>query len=577
VIKKLNLILNKEQKLRLKLLILSSFPLILLEAISISSLPIFLITILKPSKIFQHLDLYYLENLIINMPVAERSFYGLLMVLFIFLTKTIYNLFFNYFELNTIKKINLEHSNKIYSHYLKEDYLFYIQNNPSKLIQNIDDVKRSTSAIFSVFHIVKETILIFVMVSILIFTKPSIIIIIALIFSLPVIFFLSYFKSILKTKGKIAKESRILRLKNLQESFSLIKFIKIIGNYEYIKKNFELQNHRAFHQDTIATFIARTPRILLEFVTVLAISVIILFLLKNDNSFEAILPLLSLIVITLVRFMPAIGTILVSSNQYKFHHVSITNIYNIFNTINHRLSKKKNINLNTQSKVGIVFEKKIEFSKVEFSYPNSNVIHLKNINFNIDKNSKTGIKGPTGSGKSTLISLLLGLLKPNKGEIRTDKFNIHKNLREWQSIIGYVPQTTHLVDDTIKKNICFGIQEDQIDIKKLEKVINISGLDDFINSRQYKFDTIIGHDGTRLSGGQLQRIGIARALYLNPKILVLDEPTSSLDRITEEKIFENILSLDNLTVILISHNPKIIEKCDNVLIMDNKTVISNRM
>lgn len=173
--------------------------------------------------------------------------------------------------------------------------------------------------------------------------------------------------------------------------------------------------------------------------------------------------------------------------------------------------------------------------------------------------------------------MLLGLLKPNKGEIRTDKFNIHKNLREWQSIIGYVPQTTHLVDDTIKKNICFGIQEDQIDIKKLEKVINISGLDDFINSRQYKFDTIIGHDGTRLSGGQLQRIGIARALYLNPKILVLDEPTSSLDRITEEKIFENILSLDNLTVILISHNPKIIEKCDNVLIMDNKTVISNRM
>ena len=204
-------------------------------------------------------------------------------------------------------------------------------------------------------------------------------------------------------------------------------------------------------------------------------------------------------------------------------------------------------------------------------------IWSKKFKFCDKKNSKTGIKGPTGSGKSTLIALLLGLLKPARGEIKVDNDDIHKNLRGWQKGIGYVPQTIHLLDDTIKKNICFGINEDKIDNLKLKKVIEISGIDEFINRQPNKLNTIIGHDGTRISGGQLQRIGIARALYLDPKILILDEPTSSLDKITEENIINRILSLNELTVILISHNSKIIEKCDNVLVLKDQTVICNKL
>ena len=173
--------------------------------------------------------------------------------------------------------------------------------------------------------------------------------------------------------------------------------------------------------------------------------------------------------------------------------------------------------------------------------------------------------------------MLLGLLKPKNGEIKIDNNNIHNNLRGWQKSIGYVPQTTHLLDDSIKKNICFGIDDDKIDNEKLEKAIKISGIDEFINNQPNRLDTIIGHDGGRISGGQLQRIGIARALYLDPKILILDEPTSSLDAITEENIINKILSLDELTVILISHNPKIIEKCDNILTLKDQTVVCNKM
>ena len=407
---------------------------------------------------------------------------------------------------------------------------------------------------------------------ILAITEPTILIVIILIFSLPITFFVTYFRHTLKVKGEIAKKSRILRLKNLQESFSLIKFIKIIGNLDYVKKNFELQNFRALHQDTVAAFIRRAPRILLELITVLAICLIILFLFKSGKSFESMLPLLTLLVVSLVRFIPSVGIILIGINQYKFHHVSLTNIYNIFSEHNKKIKQQnfKYIKNNTFEK--IIFEKNIEFFDVEFSYPNSDKYSLKNVNFIINKNSKIGINGPTGSGKSTLIALLLGLLKPHKGKIKIDNIDIHENLRAWQNNIGYVPQTTHLIDDTIKKNICFGVNEDQIDFDMLNKVINISGIDEFINTQPNKLNTIVGHDGTRLSGGQLQRIGIARALYLNPKILILDEPTSSLDKDTEEKIIQKILSLKEITVILISHNPRIIEKCDSVLIMKDKTV-----
>ena len=451
MIKKINAILDSKQKSRMILFILSSLPLIFLETISISSLPIYLITILNPSKIFEFIDYQNLENIILNMSLTERSMYGLVIIFFIFLTKAIYHLLYNYLEFNTKKKINLEHSNRIYSYYLNESYLFHTQNNPSKLIQNVADVQRSTSVIFSIFNIFNELILIFSIIGILAFSEPKILLIILLIFSLPVIFFLTYFKKTLKQKGEIAKKSRILILKNLQESFSLIKFIKIIGNQEYIKKNFELQNFRSLHQETIVAIIGRTPRIILELVTVLSISLIILFLFRSGQSFESMIPLLTLLVVSLVRFIPSVGIILVDINQYKFHHVSLSNIYNIFKYQDEKIKEKKVSNSDENINKEIFLKKDIQFFDVDFSYPDSIKSGLKNLSFVIKKNSKTGIKGPTGSGKSTLIALLLGLLKPARGEIKVDNDNIHKNLRGWQKGIGYVPQTIHLLDDTIKK------------------------------------------------------------------------------------------------------------------------------
>ena len=187
--KKIFTILSKSQKIRLVLLILSSLPLIFLETISLSSLPIYLLSIINPSKIFEYVENKNLENFVLDIPLSDRALYGVIIIFLIFFAKAIYNLFYNYFELNLVKKINLEHSSKIFSFYLNESFLFHTQNNPSKLIQNIDDVKRSTSVIFSVLNIVKELVLILAIIVVLLFSDPFILTITISIFSLPVIFF----------------------------------------------------------------------------------------------------------------------------------------------------------------------------------------------------------------------------------------------------------------------------------------------------------------------------------------------------------------------------------------------------
>jgi len=568
MIYKIYKVLNKSQRYKIGLLFCISLPLIFLETISIGSLPVYILAIIDPTTIIEFFNSESLKYFLRNMSIEQRSFYGLIIIVGIFSLKALYSFFFNYYELNILKKINLEHAHKLYSYYLNQRMIFFTKNNPSKLIQDIDDVKRSSAVIFSVFGILKEIFIILIIMSMLIFTNIKILLITISIFLLPIIFFLTFFKKNLKSRGEIAKKFRNLRLKNLQESFSLMKFIKIIRGEELSLKTFNQNHYRAVNQDTMITFISRLPRIILELFSVIAISIVVYFLFKTSLNFETILPILTLLVISLLRFIPSIGSILVAINSYKFHQVTLDNLYKIFQNIDND-HKTKIKRIDDQDKNEFEFNQIIEFKDVNFSYEKSNKKILKNINFQIKKNQKIGITGPSGSGKSTLLSLLLGLVEPESGLIKCDDQNIFQNLKFWQKKIGYVPQTIHLLDDSIKNNICYGVNIKEINDLNLKNAIQISEINKFIDDLPNKIDTWIGHEGSRISGGQLQRIGIARAMYLNPSILILDEPTSSLDEENEEKIINKLFSMPNITIIMISHNSKILNKCDQVLNLEN--------
>ena len=249
--------------------------------------------------------------------------------------------------------------------------------------------------------------------------------------------------------------------------------------------------------------------------------------------------------------MPAISLLIISINTLKFAGVGKDSILNEIKNI-------KNDNFNAEQKNNDpkpTFKESIKIQNLNFKYDKTEKLVLRDINLEINPGEKIAIIGASGAGKSTLINILVGLLQPSAGNIYVDKESIFKNLKNWQSIISYIPQNIYLIDDTIENNITFSTDNDKIDQKWLDDVLRISKIHNDIYKLKDKTKTLVGDRGIRFSGGQKQRIAIARAIFKKPQILIMDEPTSGLDKETEEILFNNILSVSkNITLIVISHN-----------------------
>ena len=306
------------------------------------------------------------------------------------------------------------------------------------------------------------------------------------------------------------------------------------------------------------------PRFIIEGVAFGGMILLILLLISRGGQFINIVPILALYAIVGYRLIPAFQNIYEAYSRIRFSNAVSDSIYNDL------------INLKTTENLidveALPFNKKIELSNLNFSYPNSNRIILKNISLKIPANSKVAIVGATGSGKTTLVDIILGLLDPNEGSLYIDSLQINnENKKKWQKNIGYVPQQISLLDDSVIANIAYGVKKEDIDYKAVEKAAIISNIHNFITQKlpnQYK--TFLGEKGVKISGGERQRIGIARALYHKPKLLILDESTNSLDFDTERLIIKEILNLDyKVTIVMITHRLNTIENFDTIFFIDS--------
>ena len=269
--------------------------------------------------------------------------------------------------------------------------------------------------------------------------------------------------------------------------------------------------------------------------------------------------------IGLLKLLPNILRIFSSYQQFKYLIPQVEIVNNsIFQAIN-----EKKFNLDLDKKKEINFKQSIELKDVTFNFNKIKI--LNNINFKIFKNSFIGIQGESGAGKSTFLNILAGLLIPTSGKILIDGNEFNLSTRNWQNKIGYVSQDTHLVDDTIKANIAFGKDRNKIDEKLISSCLAKAGLNDYVNNLPNKLDTLVGENGVKISGGQAQRIGLARALFNNPEILILDEPTNSLDKDNEIKIIETLKKFKNqITIIIVSHNADPLEIADTKFALKRK-------
>ena len=512
-------------------------------------------------------NIYQTNSIKNNFIIAGLTFFTL-----IFLIKTIFYIFLIYMQTNLKNNVIQSISQKLYSGYLGLDYIFHTMRNSANLKQNIIEETDVFSSVFnSILIIITESIILIFISLFLIFYNLEISTII-------VTFLIAISYIILKlTKPKLTiwGSERLFhmegRLKILQEGLDSIKEIYILQKSMYFlnKFNSSLKNYLTATRNY--TVIHHATRPTFEFVGILSLVILLLVLIFKGNSTTYVVTTLGVFLAASYRLLPSLYKIIQSIQNIKFHGVSIDRILKEFKIINTQ-------NKLVKSTTNIKFEENITFSGVDFVYPNKNQPALNNINFSINRGSKIGIKGASGAGKSTLINLILTLTKPTKGEIKVDNINLEQNNLSWLKNIGYVPQDVNLIDDSIEKNIAFGVKKEEIEMKKLAHAINSAQLSKFVDDLKDGVRTKVGEKGIMISGGQKQRIGIARALYNNPNLIILDESTSALDLETERLIMDIIYNLgQNITIIIVSHRQSALSGCDKIINISNTKVIEEKI
>ena len=362
--------------------------------------------------------------------------------------------------------------------------------------------------------------------------------------------------------GKERLKNNQLRFTALSETFGGVKEIKLGGFEKVYTERFSGPAYIFARSQASATLLGQLPRFFLEVVAFGGILLVILYLMKQSGSFNDSLPIVTLYVFAGYRLIPALQQIYASFTQLTFVSPSLNKLYD-------EIKNLKPQDLNPAQSI-LSLKKNITLKNIYYNYPNTSRTAISNISIKITAKTTVGLVGTTGSGKTTIIDIILGLLEPQKGTLQVDGQNItRKNTRAWQKSIGYVPQQIYLSDDTVAANIAFGQNIKDINQKAVEKAAKIANIHDFvIGELPKKYQTTIGERGIRLSGGQRQRIGIARALYNNPQILILDEATSALDNLTEREVMDAVNNLNkNMTIILIAHRLSTVRKCDKIFIL----------
>ena len=310
--------------------------------------------------------------------------------------------------------------------------------------------------------------------------------------------------------------------------------------------------------------INKLPKLVIEILIVFLVCSTVIFTYKMQIKIEAVISIIALYFFAALRIYPSINNILLQRLALISGEISINNVSKDFSENLKFLSDNKDVNKIQR----IDFQKSIRLKNISFRYPERNKI-LNDINLEIQKNEVVGIIGSTGGGKSTIIKIIMGLLEPSDGNIIIDEKNLNSIRDSWQKNISYIPQNFYILDDSIIENIVFSEDKEKINFDRINRILKITSLDKFINELPEKLNTIVGPNAKKISGGQAQRIAIARALYQDTNIMIFDEATNSLDADTEREIIDNVYNLKSeKTIIIVSHNEKILDKCDKIFKLD---------
>lgn len=454
--------------------------------------------------------------------------------------------------------------------YVYQPYEFFLQRNSSEMgKQVLDEVTQLVrSVLLPLTELIARTCVAVAIFALLIVINPGLAFtVFCVLGSVYVLIYFGVRKYLVKI-GMIRLEANAMRYKTASEVLTGIKSVKVQGRERYFLDRFAKASRQFTSVEPKRIVIAQTPRYLVELLAFGGILTIVLVLISTNRGLTEIIPLLSLYALAGYRLLPALQRIFKASSELRYFAPVADSIYRDLKVDTRPVAQEAN----DEEDPNLSFEQGIRVDQVTFTYQNNTEPVLKNITCVIPKNTYVAFVGPTGSGKTTLVDMIMGLLQPQAGRILVDDTPLLTpgTVRAWHRITGYVPQDAVLYDDTVTRNIVFGVSDKDIDAARVQRAAQIANVHDFIvEELPHGYDTIIGERGVRLSGGQRQRIGLARALYHDPQVLVLDEATSALDGLTEEAVLQAIAQLGHeVTIIMIAHRLATVRACDHIYLLD---------
>ena len=481
---------------------------------------------------------------------------------------------------------------KLMQAYMDAPYSFHLRKNSATLIQNVITTTDQicVGLVITLLSAIANAVVTLSLLVLLIYTDAMALLLIGMIL-LVAFGIMQSMKSHLVHWGKESWEasSEIIRVVN--HGLGSLKETRIIGCETYFQNQMDQQTYRYSSNSSLASAYGNLPRYIVEAIMVTFLVVFTLIFIKlNENSAQDLTAVLGVFALASIRLLPAVGNTIAGIGVMRSNTHALDKLYYEFKeledlndaderwllrTTDTSNSRIENTNLSKKG-IDFSFDNEIRIENLTFQYLNAKDNALDGISLTINKGESIGLIGKSGSGKTTLVDVILGLYTPQVGDIKVDGTSVYRDLRAWQNMLGYVPQSIFLIDDTLERNIAFGVPDALIDQDRLEKAIVMAQLEEVVGNLPEGIKTIVGERGVLLSGGQRQRVGIARVLYHEREILVFDEATSALDSETELLVTEATKALSGQkTIIIIAHRLSTIEHCDRIYQLDRGKVIKS--
>ncbi|MCT7974874.1 ABC transporter ATP-binding protein [Laspinema olomoucense] len=510
--------------------------------------------------------------------VRQFLIWAVLGLIGIYLIKNVYLTGLTYLQCRFIYDKQVELGSRLFRAYLYSPYTFHLQRNSADLIRNIT----SETALFfnnvlapGLLALTEATILGGIALF-LVIVEPMTSLVAAGGIGLATIIFYRLVRFKLSELGQARQYHYGHVIRTINHGLGGVKEAKVLGREPLFIEEFEKHNIYSTNALQFYQLVSQLPRFFIESIAIVGLMLIVVSVLAQGRNLSAVIPTLSLFAAAAFRLMPSINRILNAVTAMRFSCSSVYVLSQDLMELNPVLENRQLVDSRQIAEVHPLLETVFSLHNVFYRYPGASDNALKGVSLTIPKGTSVGFVGSSGAGKTTIVDVILGLLPPTQGKILVDGRDIHEDLSAWQRLIGYIPQSIYLCDDTLRNNIAFGIPEKEINEDGIESAVKSAQLTELVASLPEGLDTLVGERGVRLSGGQRQRVGIARALYHNPEILVMDEATAALDNQTEAGVMEAVEKLSGeKTLIMIAHRLSTVKNCDRLYFMSQGQIIDS--